>query len=143
MKNLIKLSSYLLLTAVLAIGFTGCQKTCDEWYELDDNDCIEIRIQYYGTYVGTVTVDGQSLNAYMEIGEYSGDVQRLRVEGEGSVYLELSSESTFNIPLQNSYSSQGTVQVEGSGSFSGSQLVLNYLGTYQGQTTTVSFTGTR
>lgn len=119
---------------------TGCEKNCDEWYELEDNDCVEMREKFYGTFVGTVTANGQTQNSSTTLTS-NGNVQR--ITWDGSQYLELSGESTVNIPLQNVYDSDGTYSIEGSGSLNGNQLVLNFIATFQGQTIVMNFTGTK
>jgi hypothetical protein len=57
--------------------------------------------------------------------------------------MELSSETAFNIPLQNVYMQGATWQIEGSGSFNGNQITMNYTATYQSQSAIVNFTGTK
>ncbi|MBP9152526.1 MAG: hypothetical protein KBF73_09610 [Flavobacteriales bacterium] len=134
--------------AIMMVGFaaamltatTGCKKTCDDWHELEDKDCVEMREKFYGTYVGTMTSNGQTQNISTTLAS-NGNVQR--ITWDGSQYLELSGETTVDIPLQNVYDQSGTYSIEGAGSLNGSQLVLNFVATYQGQTVVINFTGTK
>lgn len=125
---------------ILLTAGTGCEKTCDEWFELEDSDCVEMRDKFFGTYVGTMTSNGQTQNVQTVL-TTNGDVQR--ITWDGSQYLELSGSSAVNIPLQNVYSPDGTYSIEGTGSLNGSQLILNFVATFQGQTVVMNFTGTK
>jgi len=134
----------LAVLGVLLTAATGCQKNCDEWFELDGKNCIELRTKYYGTYTGTATSIGQTVNAQTQFSIYDGDVQRMRFLLDGpQPYVVLSSETAFSIPLQNVYMQGATWQIEGSGSFNGNQVNFNYIATYSGQSYTVNFTGTK
>ena len=120
--------------------FNSCQQECDEWYERDGNECVEVRQKFLGTYVGTLTSGGQTQNSMTTLSS-NGNVQR--ITWDGSQYLELTGDNTVSIPLQNVYDQNQTYSIEGSGSLNGSQLVLNFVITYQGQTTVANFTGTK
>ena len=134
----------LALFGMLIIAGTGCKK-CEEWYEKDGNDCVEIRTQYIGTYTGTATTGGQTANAQLTLTTNADGVNRLSFlfDGGASAYLELTSETAFSIPLQNVYQQGATSTVEGSGSFNSNQISVNYTATFQGQTAIVNFTGTK
>lgn len=126
--------------AIAAMGLAGCEKTCDEWFELEDGDCVEMREKFYGTYTGTMTSNGQTQNVQTTLSS-NGNVQR--ISWEGTQYFEVTGSTTFNIPLQNVYHQGGTYSMEGSGSLNGNQLVFNALATFQGQTIVMNFTGTK
>lgn len=125
---------------IMLTASTGCEKTCDEWFELEDDDCVEMRDKFFGTYMGTMTFNGQTQNIQTTLST-NGNVQR--ITWDGSQYFELSGSSTFSIPLQNVYAQGGTMSMEGSGSLNGNQLVFNAAATYQGQTVVMNFTGTK
>lgn len=126
--------------AISVLCISGCTKNCDEWHELEDKDCVEMREKFFGTYIGTATWDGQTYNSSTTLST-NGDVQR--ITWDDTQYLELSGSSTVDIPLQNVYDANGTYSMEGSGSLNGNQLILNFVATYQGQTIAGNFTGTK
>jgi hypothetical protein len=58
--------------------------------------------------------------------------------------LTLTDESgAFNIALQNIYYQGVTMSIEGSGSFNGNQLAMNYVESYQGTNIIINFSGTK
>ena len=128
------------IAAAMLTAVTGCKPTCNEWYEADGVKCVEMREKFYGTYVGTATSDGQTQNWSAQLTAHN-EINKLILNGTN--YIELTGSSSFGIPLQNVYDPNGTYQIEGSGSLSGNQLILNYVATYQGYTTVVNFTGTK
>jgi hypothetical protein len=92
---------------MLLVAATGCEKTCDEWYELEDDNCVEMREKFFGYYAGVYTQNGQTINGAIDLSEYSGDVKRLRLSGSNN-YFVLTGASSFEVPLQNVYDPQGT-----------------------------------
>lgn len=130
---------------IMAFSTTGCKLECDEWYEESDGDCVEMREKFFGTYTGTATAAGQTANAQIVISTNSSAVNNLNfLLSSGDAYLTLSNESgAFGIPMQNIYTQGVTYTIEGSGSFNGNQLVMNYVLSFQGANTTVNFTGTK
>jgi len=133
------------MAAAMLTAVTGCKPVCNEWYEADGTKCVEVREQFYGTYTGTMTTDGQSANGQLVISENSAGVNYLSflLQTGNSTMVLTSEEGAFNIPLQNIYIQGVTYSIEGSGSFSGSQLVMNYVATYQSSNIVVNFTGTK
>ncbi|MCF8459866.1 MAG: hypothetical protein K9G46_04015 [Flavobacteriales bacterium] len=129
------------IASVMLTTTTGCKKTCDDWNELEDKDCVEMREKFYGYYVGVYTQNGQTSNGAVELSEYSGNVKRIRLTGSGN-YFELTGSSSFEMPLQQVIDVQ-TYNMEGSGSLNGNQLTFNATQTYNGQTTILNFTGTK
>jgi len=138
-------SRILMFFAIASIGLAGCEKTCDEWFELEDGDCVEMREKFYGTYTGTMNSNGQTANGQTVISEGSGAVNSLNfLLQTGNSSLTLTDDNgSFTIPLQNIYYQGNTMSIEGSGSFNGNQLVMNYVGTYQGANMVINFTGTK
>ncbi len=130
------------MAATMLTAVTGCQKTCDEWYELEDKDCVEMREKFYGYYVGVYTQNGQTSNGALELSEYSDNVQRIRLTGSSN-YFVLTGSSTFDMPLQQVVDPQATYTMEGSGSLSGNQITFNATQTLNGQTVILNFTGTK
>ncbi len=125
---------------------SGCKKNCDKWYELENKECVEIREVFYGTYLGSaVTSDGQiAPDLNMTISSYSGNIQRLSCEESGvSFYLELTGENMFDIHSQDVYSNGHTGQIEGFGTFNGTQVTMDYSVTFPGDTIQLIFTGTK
>jgi hypothetical protein len=133
------------IAAVMLTTTTGCKKTCDDWNELEDKNCVEMRQKFYGTYTGTVTANGQSQNAQTVISQGNSGVNSLIfLLQTGNSTLMLTDESgAFTIALQNIYYQGVTMSIEGSGSFNGNQLVMNYVGSYQGSNTIINFSGTK
>jgi len=129
------------IAAAMLTATTGCKKTCDEWHELEDKDCVEMREKFYGYYVGVYTQSGQTSNGFIELSEYSGDVMRIRLTGSGN-YFEITGSTSFEMPLQQVVDVQ-TYTMEGSGSLNGNQLTFNATQTYNGQTVILNFTGTK
>lgn len=142
MKSKLALSVFF---SLMMLSISGCKLECDEWYEAQDGECVEIREQFYGTYTGTVTSNGQSANGQTVISAgNSGANSLFFLLQTGNSNILLNDENgSFSIPLQNVYYQGLTMSIEGSGSFSGNQLVMNYIGTYQGSNVTVNFTGTK
>lgn len=135
-------NALLILACIGTIVISGCNEDCDEWFEKEDKDCIEMREKFYGYYVGVYTQNGQTSNGFIELTEFSGNVQRVKF-GDSSNYLELTGSSTFDLPLQQVVDIQGTYTLEGTGSLNGNQLVLNATQTFNGQTVILNFTGTK
>ena len=135
-------NTLLLLACLGTTLITGCKEDCDDWFESEDKDCIEMREKFYGYYVGVYTQNGQTSNGFIELSEYSGNVQRMRL-ANSSNYFELTGSSTYDMPLQQVIDTQGTYTLEGSGSLNGNQLVFNATQTLNGQTVILSFTGTK
>lgn len=129
------------IAATMLTTSTGCKKTCDDWYELEDKDCVEMREKFYGTYVGVYTQNGQTSNGALELSEFSGNVQRIRLTGSGN-YFELTGSTSFDMPLQQVVDVQ-TYTMEGSGSLSGNQITFNATQTLNGQTAILNFTGSK
>ena len=75
------------LTGLLLTVGTGCEKSCDEWFEKDGKDCVEMRQKFFGTYVGTFSANGQTQNIQTTLST-NGNVQR--ITWDNSQYLELS-----------------------------------------------------
>ncbi|MCF8276963.1 MAG: hypothetical protein K9J17_09525 [Flavobacteriales bacterium] len=129
------------IAAVMLTTTTGCKKTCDDWYELEDKDCVEMREKFYGYYVGVYTQNGQTSNGALELSELSGNVQRIRLTGSSN-YFELTGSNSFDMPLQQVVDVQ-TYTMEGSGSLSGNQITFNATQTLNGQTVILNFTGSK
>lgn len=130
------------IAATMLISTTGCEENCDEWYELEDKDCVEMREKFYGYYVGVYTQDGQTSNGALELSEFSGNVQRIRLTGSGN-YFELTGSTSFDMPLQQVVDPQATYTMQGSGSLSGNQITFNATQTLNGQTVVLNFTGSK
>jgi len=133
------------LIATLSISFAGCKLECDDWMEEQDGECVEMRAEHFGSYVGMATAGGQTANAQIDVSTNTSAVNNLNfLLTSGNAYMTLTDESgAFSIPLQNLYYQGITASIEGSGSFSGNQLTMNYVLTFQGANTIVSFTGTK
>jgi hypothetical protein len=129
------------ICGMLLVTSTGCEKTCDEWFELEDGDCVEMREKFYGYYVGVYTGGGQTQNGFIELSKHSGGVDKLSVDG-GNTFV-LTGTNSFDIPLQNVYDPQATYSMEGSGSLNGNQLTFNYVASLNGQSVVMNFTGTK
>lgn len=119
---------------------------CTDWYE--GTDCgAEQRTKFFGTYAGTLvsslpdgTTDTQTLS--FVISASSEGVNYLNLDGIKS-YLTTNNSGDITVPLQEIPDPDGNFFVQGTGSFSGSQFILNYTIDVQGITVTANFTGTK
>ena len=113
---------------------------CPAWYE--GTSCeTQVRSKYYGNYTGIFAAGGTSSNTTFAFEASSDGVDYMK--WGGSQTLKLTSNTTFKIPLQKLYTSTKTYDIEGSGSFSGSQVILNFNATANSQTTAFNFSGTK
>lgn len=149
---------------VLTVAFSGCKKdlcettsclngaTCNEGtcecavgYE-GENCGTEMRQKFLGLYTGTMTVAGQTGNYQVEINASSQGADKVNIVLvlDNHTYKgEVVNGNSVNIPQQLVYTQQGTYTVEGSGNLNGSQLILNWNATDQGQSLTYNFSGTK
>ena len=130
----------ILALAVFVFAFSSCKKECEYWEEGKKCDT-EVREKYFGTYNGVVTISGTPQNAYSAVATSSDGPKNFIIDSQ--IDCELTSETAFDIPLQNFYSGGNAMQVEGSGSFSGNQLIYNCILTFNGATNVMSFSGTK
>ena len=132
------------LMFILSVGLNSCTKECEEWYEGDDCKT-EVRAKFFGVYAGTATTNGQSANAQTQVSTSTSGINSFSISlTTGEITATLSSkEGTFSIPLQNIYYQGTTSQIEGSGSFNGNQMIMNYIWSFQGVNYTINFTGTK
>ena len=124
------------LITLLMFASTGCKKECDYWYKGDDCST-EVRQDYFGLYNGTYEENdltplflSDRFDVDVTVTAYPNDPKGFYlISPFDSVYAVLSSETTFSIPFH-SYPSPGlgydSYDVEGSGSFTGSQVTFSY-----------------
>lgn len=68
-----------MVCGMLLTASTGCEKTCDEWFELEDDDCVEMREKFYGTYTGVFSSEGEvPYIGYILLSESADGVQRIK-----------------------------------------------------------------
>lgn len=131
-----------LIVLALSIGllFSMCKKDCDPGYEGEDCD-IEIRVKFYGFYVGTLTGGGQSAASQTELTVFVGDVEKIVWNQDG--YLKVTGSTTFDIPNQQIPTSEGTITFEGNGSINGIQITMEFKATLSGTTVNFTFVGNK
>jgi hypothetical protein len=113
---------------------------CAAWYE--GTTCeTQVRTKYFGDYKGIFAATGTSSTVTFTFETSSDGVDIIKWGGTQT--LKLTSNTTFKIPLQKLYTASKTYDIEGSGSFSGSQVILNFNATANSQTTTFNFSGTK
>jgi hypothetical protein len=132
-----KLIPFLFLLLTLA----GCKKECE--FYLEGKKCdTEIRTRYFGTYVGVATINGTNQNATAKVTSSSVGAKYFIIDDQ--IDCVLTEKDKFYIPQQVYYTATNTVNVEGSGSFSGNQLIYNAaLSSGGGPALVLNFTGTK
>lgn len=130
-----------LLVIGIILFTSSCQKECDYWME--GKKCKdEVRKKYLGTYVGTATIGGNTINSYGVVKVSNAGEKYFIIDDQIDCMLLTS--TTFVIPQQLYYNSNGTFTVEGNGSFNGSQLIYNALMSSGGSTPALlNFTGSK
>ena len=134
MKNLI------IIAFIAAATLTSCKKDCGQWYDTDGKYCIDMRTKFYGTYLGTFTIGGQTTNNSTL---FSVHGEEGKMYWDNDQYVVLTSSTTFDIPLQQRNENGTLMYFQGNGSISGSQLIMTFTVTVNSQTVPGSFIGNK
>lgn len=134
------MKNYILLAIIAIATFTGCQKDCGQWYEKDGKDCVSMREKFYGTYLGVLTVNGNSQNTATVLEPHTDESKMI---WDSDLYVVLTGSETFEIPLQQQNDNGTIIYIQGSGSISGNQLGINFGVTVNNVSSPGSFVGTR
>ena len=131
-----------LLVISLVMCFSTCKKDegCPKGFE-GDNCNSEIRVKFYGTYVGTLTGGGQSEPSQLTLSEFVGDVEKITWDQDA--YLKVTGSTTFDIPNQQVQSSGSTMTIEGNGSLDGNKITMDFEASMSGVTVDFNFVGTK
>lgn len=128
-------------------GATCNEGTCECTTGYEGENCgTEMRQKFLGTYTGTMTVAGQTGNMQLEVKTSNQGADKIELvwwSWDETYRAEVQNGNSVVIPQQQVYTQQGTYTVEGSGNLNGSQIILNWNATYQGQSVTYNFTGTK